>query len=45
MMLPGGYLHLLTIELIPEANIKDAGHDCVDSILGVPVGHQPHAGL
>jgi hypothetical protein len=36
-------VHLVAVELIAEANVKDAGYDCVDSILWVSVWHQLHA--
>src|SRR5215471_15672752 len=36
-------LHLIAVELIPEADVEDARHDCVDPVLGMPVRHQLRA--
>src|SRR4029077_456336 len=36
-------LHLIAVELIAEADVENAGHDCVDSVLRVFVRHQLHA--
>src|SRR5208282_646291 len=36
-------LHLVAVELIAQANVENAGHDGVDSVLRVSVGHQLHA--
>jgi hypothetical protein len=35
-------LQLLGVELITQADVEDAGHDCIDPVLGVPVRHQLH---
>ena len=37
-------LHFIAVELIAQADIENAGHDCVDPVLRVPVWHQLHAG-
>ena len=37
-------LHFIAVELIAQTDIEDAGHDCVDPVLRVPVWHQLHAG-
>ena len=37
-------LHLIAVELIAQADVEYAGHDCVDSVLWVSVWHQIHAG-
>ena len=36
-------LELIGVELIAKADVKNAGYNCVNSILRVPVWHQPHA--
>ena len=37
-------LHLIAIEPIAEPDVENAGHDCVDPVLGVSVRHQLHTG-
>src|SRR3984885_904984 len=37
-------LHFISVELITQANIENAGHDCVDGGFRVPMRHQLHAG-
>src|SRR5256712_11183866 len=37
-------LHLVAVELIAQADVENAGHDRVDSVLRVSVWHQLHAG-
>ena len=37
-------LHLIAVELIAQADVENAGHDCVDSVLRVSVRHQLYAG-
>ena len=37
-------LHLVAVELIAQADVEDARHDRVDSVLRVSVWHQLHAG-
>jgi hypothetical protein len=37
-------LQLIVVELIAQANVENAGHDCVDPILGVSMWHYLHAG-
>ena len=34
---------LVAVELIPQADVEDARHDGVDSVLGVFVRHELHA--
>lgn len=36
-------LQLIGVELIAQADVENAGDNCVDSILRVPVWHQLHA--
>src|ERR1700730_9515066 len=36
-------LQLIGVELVPQADVKNAGHNCVDSILLVPVWHKLHS--
>jgi len=36
-------LQLIGVELIAQAYVENAGYNCVDSILRVPVWHQLHA--
>ena len=36
--------HLIAVELIAQADVENARHDCVDPVLRVPVWHQLHAG-
>jgi hypothetical protein len=36
-------LQLIRVELIAQAYVENAGYNCVDSILPVPVWHQLHA--
>jgi hypothetical protein len=36
-------LHLVTLELIAEADVENAGDDRVDPVLRMSVRHQPHA--
>src|SRR6266550_753096 len=42
---PAGWIRLqfVTVEFFAHADIEDAGNDCVNAILGVPVRHQFHA--
>jgi hypothetical protein len=35
-------VQLLSVKLIADANVEDAGNNCVDPILGVSVRHQLH---
>ena len=45
MTLPGGYArHFIAVELVAPADIENAGHDCVDPVLWVPMWHQLHVG-
>ena len=37
-------IHLVAVEPIAQADVENAGHDRVHSVLRVPVWHQPHAG-
>src|SRR5882724_9288722 len=37
-------LHLVAVELIAQADVENAGHDRVHSVLRVSVWHQLHAG-
>src|SRR6266480_7461818 len=37
-------LHLVAVELIAQADVENAGHDRVHSVLRVPVWHHLHAG-
>ena len=37
-------LHFIAVELIAQADIENAGHDCVDPVLRVPMWHQLHVG-
>src|SRR2546425_13036905 len=37
-------LHLIAVELIAQADVENAGHDRVNSVLWVSVWHQLHAG-
>jgi hypothetical protein len=36
-------LQLLGVELITQSDVKDAGDNCIDPVLWVPVRHQFHA--
>jgi hypothetical protein len=36
-------LDLIVIESIAEADVENTGHDGINSVLGVPMRHEPHA--
>jgi hypothetical protein len=36
-------LDLIAIESIAEADVENTGHDGINSVLGVPMRHEPHA--
>src|SRR5947207_11201458 len=44
MTLPGGYAATFAVEPIAEADVEDAGHHGVDSVLRVSVWHELHSG-